>query len=89
MKHSPTPWWVEVHDFYTSIESKYYTISDDVTNDDAERIVKCVNACEAIPDPDAFIQAAMRVCDAWTNQGNGSKELADACNALTLIRKGI
>jgi hypothetical protein len=49
--YSETPWVIEVNDGYTSIESKYFTVSTDVNNEDAKRIVDCVNACHGVHTP--------------------------------------
>lgn len=55
MKHTPTPWaaifiygsdkyYIEPHESQTQIAT-------DLTEEDAERIVACVNACEGMEDP--------------------------------------
>lgn len=48
MSHTATPWKVQVHDDHTAIESELFTVTSDVNNEDAERIVACVNACAGL-----------------------------------------
>ncbi len=74
MKHTPGPWRVEVGDDTTSVESKYFTIASDVSNEDAALIAAAPDllaACEAAlmlvayetgedPDVDNMIRNAIR-----------------------------
>ena len=53
MGHTPGPWIVKVHDDYTNVESKYYTICADVTNADAALI-------SAAPDLLAALKALVQ-----------------------------
>lgn len=90
MTLSKTPWTIEVHQGYTSIESKYYTVSSDVNNDDARLIVECVNNCDglnpkAIPD---LITHVKRVISSIPLTGNSRAlelDLSDLCLVLTKL----
>lgn len=46
--HTPGPWRVELHDMTTSVESQYFTICADVTNDDAGLIAAAPDLLAAL-----------------------------------------
>lgn len=48
--HTPKPWWVEVFQDGTSVESKNYTICTDVSNEDAALIAAAPELLEACKD---------------------------------------
>jgi hypothetical protein len=52
-QHSRGTWRIEVHNKHTCIEAEYQTVTNDVSNEDAGRIVACVNACDGI-NPEAI-----------------------------------
>lgn len=48
MPHTKGPWRVEIHNEHTSIESKYFTIASNVSNDDAELIAAAPELLRAL-----------------------------------------
>ena len=45
---TPGPWTVEVHEKHTSVESKHFTITSDVSNNDADLIAAAPELYEAL-----------------------------------------
>jgi hypothetical protein len=86
--HSSGIWRVEVHNKHTSIEADYFTVTNDVSNEDAERIVACVNALKDIKNPEYVpkaLEAMKRLITALPITGNSiavEYAMNDVCRAL-------
>lgn len=82
--HSSGKWRVEVHNKHTSIEADYFTVTNDVGNEDAERIVECVNALNGISNPNGIQELidAAKECVEFQINGNALGRLADAIERL-------
>jgi hypothetical protein len=71
-RHTPKPWWVVVHDKVTSVESKDFTITNDISNDDAHLVAAAPDLLEALRKVRIEL-ASLKRPDLW--------EIADAAIA--------
>lgn len=56
-KHTPAPWRVEANDKHTSVESEYFTIATDLSNDDAALVAAAPDMLLALERIEVMLQS--------------------------------
>lgn len=71
-KHTPGPWHIEVHNKHTTIEARFFTITNDVSNNDAHLISAAPEMLEALKACEKMLHAmgiAAKInCEPWTRE---------------------
>jgi hypothetical protein len=80
-KHTPGPWWVEVHPTQTSVEAKHQTVALDVSNDDAKLIA-------AAPDLKDALEHMLDAFGLWEDYALGARQALNMARAAIAKAEG-